>query len=369
MRSARNYVLADQPRRGRARAKGTLVGAACPGNDPREGPAGLRGLLAYQVVASGQAAAVHGTGLRPSAPSGPRETRAGLVSARRGELLQRDPADGARTSTAIYGSPSRACGHAMPVPRGIRGSTPNDSANNVLSFMRFGDDGSMLGVASSTSPVPSTPRLTGLGPAAMRAPGREVLNTDADIYNGTGIGNYGRGGSPPTSHGTGVRPSAVIGAAAAGPRSGFEPALATAPNEQNGLKSAEVDLAHFVRSRVRYQYKRVRPGCARPADHLGIGRGRTDRTARSAGWRTLVRSSSAVRLISAISRSNAPATFCCRMSTSGLRRTRRSMSSGAASATATAVRAAVPLRACRKADLTHRSLGLPRRSGLASSRA
>ena len=51
--------------------------------------------------------------------------------------------------------------------------------------------------------------------------------------------------------------------------------------------------------------------------------------------RTFVRSSPAVRLTSAISRSNAAATFCCRISTSAAANA-ASMSSGAASATATA---------------------------------
>ena len=43
--------------------------------------------------------------------------------------------------------------------------------------------------ACSTSRVPSTPRYRlGLPHAGTW---REVLNSDADIYNGSGIGNYG----------------------------------------------------------------------------------------------------------------------------------------------------------------------------------
>jgi 1,4-alpha-glucan branching enzyme len=64
----------------------------------------------------------------------------------------------------------------------------NDSANNVLSFMRFGDDGSMMACVFNFSGSEHTRYRLGLPHAGTW---REVLNTDATIYNGTGIGNFG----------------------------------------------------------------------------------------------------------------------------------------------------------------------------------
>jgi 1,4-alpha-glucan branching enzyme len=73
-------------------------------------------------------------------------------------------------------------------PEGYSWIDANDSANNVLSFMRFGDDGSMLACVFNFSGSEHTRYRLGLPHAGTW---REVLNTDADIYNGTGIGNYG----------------------------------------------------------------------------------------------------------------------------------------------------------------------------------
>src|SRR6202022_1428627 len=111
-----------------------------------------------------------------------RGTRAGLVSARRRGLLQRDSADGARHQRHLS-RPSRAMvtGHQ---PRGLLGDPPN----NLLSFLRFGDDGSILACVFNFSGSEHTRYRLGLPHAGTW---REVPNTDADIYNGTGIGNYG----------------------------------------------------------------------------------------------------------------------------------------------------------------------------------
>ena len=72
--------------------------------------------------------------------------------------------------------------------------------------------------------------------------------------------------------------------------------------------------------------------------------------------RTDVRSSPAVRRTSAISRSNAAATFCCRISTSAAANA-ASMSSGAASAAATTSGCRAEARG-QEGDLAHRALGL-----------
>ncbi len=64
----------------------------------------------------------------------------------------------------------------------------NDSANNVLSFLRFGDDGSMLACVFNFSGTEHTHYRLGLPHAGTW---REILNTDATVYRGAGIGNYG----------------------------------------------------------------------------------------------------------------------------------------------------------------------------------
>jgi 1,4-alpha-glucan branching enzyme len=65
----------------------------------------------------------------------------------------------------------------------------NDSAGNVLSFLRYGSDGSMLACVCNFSATPHHDYRIGL-PA--NGPWTEVLNTDAQTYGGAGIGNFGR---------------------------------------------------------------------------------------------------------------------------------------------------------------------------------
>jgi len=74
------------------------------------------------------------------------------------------------------------------VPHGFRWIDANDAANNVLSFLRFGDDGSVLACVANFAGVPHEGYRVGL-PAAGRW--REVLNTDAAHYGGSGVGNFG----------------------------------------------------------------------------------------------------------------------------------------------------------------------------------
>ncbi len=64
----------------------------------------------------------------------------------------------------------------------------NDAAGNVYSFLRFGDDGSVVACVSNFSAVPHEGYRLGL-PFAGRWD--EVLNTDADVYFGSGVGNLG----------------------------------------------------------------------------------------------------------------------------------------------------------------------------------
>jgi 1,4-alpha-glucan branching enzyme len=90
-------------------------------------------------------------------------------------------------NTGIY-PPRRALGPRDSSPEGYSWIDANDSASNVLSFLRFGDDGSMLACVFNFSGSEHPRYRLGLPHAGSW---REVLNTDADIYNGTGVGNYG----------------------------------------------------------------------------------------------------------------------------------------------------------------------------------
>ena len=92
-----------------------------------------------------------------------------------------------RDINAIYRT-RRALWSRDTSPEGYSWIDANDSANNVLSFLRFGDDGSMLACVFNFSGSEHTRYRLGLPHAGTW---REVLNTDADIYNGAGVGNYG----------------------------------------------------------------------------------------------------------------------------------------------------------------------------------
>ena len=164
--------------------KGTLWDADA-GQRPRQGgraaqPAGL------PVGAPGQAVAVHGSGIR-AARRMVRAARPGLVPARRERFLQRDLAAGARPQHDLPRLPRR-CGARTPRRTGYSWIDANDSANNVLSFLRYGSDGSVMACVFNFAGAEHSGYRLGL-PSAGRW--REVLNTDATVYNGTGIGNLG----------------------------------------------------------------------------------------------------------------------------------------------------------------------------------
>ena len=73
-------------------------------------------------------------------------------------------------------------------PEGYSWIDANDSGNNVLSFLRYGSDGSVMACIFNFAGSEHGGYRLGL-PVAGRW--REVLNTDATIYNGSGIGNLG----------------------------------------------------------------------------------------------------------------------------------------------------------------------------------
>jgi 1,4-alpha-glucan branching enzyme len=74
-------------------------------------------------------------------------------------------------------------------PDGFRWLEPNDAANNVLAFARLGRDRERpLVVVCNFSPVPRYGYRVGMPRAGHW---REVLNTDAPVYGGSGVGNLG----------------------------------------------------------------------------------------------------------------------------------------------------------------------------------
>jgi 1,4-alpha-glucan branching enzyme len=64
----------------------------------------------------------------------------------------------------------------------------NDRHGNVFSFLRFGDDGSVIACIANFAPIPHDHYRIGL-PEAGRWD--EVINTDAESYGGSGVGNLG----------------------------------------------------------------------------------------------------------------------------------------------------------------------------------
>jgi 1,4-alpha-glucan branching enzyme len=73
-------------------------------------------------------------------------------------------------------------------PAGFSWINVNDAGNNVLSFLRFAPDGSVLACIANFAGVAHHDYRLGLP-----YPGtwREVVNSDAEAYGGSGVGNYG----------------------------------------------------------------------------------------------------------------------------------------------------------------------------------
>ena len=163
--------------------KGTLWGRM-PGGDHAKA-AGLRNLIAYQWAHPGKQLLFMGQEFGQRAE----------WSEERGldwyQLDENSFSNGIQTmmrdANALYRT-RRARWSQDTRPEGYSWIDANDSANNVLSFLRFGDDGSILACVFNFSGSEHSRYRLGLPHAGTW---REVLNTDADIYNGSGIGNMG----------------------------------------------------------------------------------------------------------------------------------------------------------------------------------
>lgn len=73
-------------------------------------------------------------------------------------------------------------------PLGYEWIDANDTANNVISFLRFGEDGSVVACIFNFSGSDRVDYQVGLPQGGVW---EEILNTDADAYSGAGKGNLG----------------------------------------------------------------------------------------------------------------------------------------------------------------------------------
>jgi 1,4-alpha-glucan branching enzyme len=73
-------------------------------------------------------------------------------------------------------------------PDGFRWIVSDDSSNNTIGFVRIAPDGSTLVCVANFSPTPHEDYRVGLPVTGTWA---EIINTDADSYGGSGVGNLG----------------------------------------------------------------------------------------------------------------------------------------------------------------------------------
>ncbi|MDX6267842.1 MAG: 1,4-alpha-glucan branching enzyme [Frankiales bacterium] len=95
-------------------------------------------------------------------------------------LLVKDLNSVYRASPALWSQDTDAAGFSW--------IDANDATGNVLSFLRFGTDGTAMACVSNFAGMPHEGYRIGLPWAGEW---REVLNTDAEAYHGSGVGNLG----------------------------------------------------------------------------------------------------------------------------------------------------------------------------------
>jgi 1,4-alpha-glucan branching enzyme len=163
--------------------KGTLWGRL-PGNDHVRA-AGLRALLAYQWAHPGKKLLFMGQdfGQRAewSEERGLDWWQLDEHSFSSGILrFMADVNTVYRSRPALWSQDTR--------PDGYSWIDANDSASNVLSFLRYGSDGSVMACVFNFAGNEHANYRLGL---PLAGTWREVLNSDATVYNGSGIGNLG----------------------------------------------------------------------------------------------------------------------------------------------------------------------------------
>jgi 1,4-alpha-glucan branching enzyme len=150
--------------------------------------ANLRALLAYMWAHPGKHLLFMGTEFGQEAEWS--ESRsldwwlADLPDHRGVQSLVRDLNRLYRSAPALYSQDAQ--------PAGFGWIDANDASNNVFSFLRWGVDGSVIACVANFAGVPHEGYRLGLP-----VPGewREILNTDADVYGGSGVGNLGAVGA------------------------------------------------------------------------------------------------------------------------------------------------------------------------------
>jgi 1,4-alpha-glucan branching enzyme len=163
--------------------KGTLWGRM-PGNDHVKA-AGLRSLLAYQWAHPGKKLLFMGQEFGQ---------RAEWSDERGVDWYQLDE-DGFSAGILRFMADVNTVYRSRPAlwsqdsrPEGYSWIDANDSASNVLSFLRYGTDGSVMACVFNFAGTEHSRYRLGLPRAGTW---REVLNSDAAIYNGSGAGNFG----------------------------------------------------------------------------------------------------------------------------------------------------------------------------------
>ncbi|MFC3893803.1 1,4-alpha-glucan branching protein GlgB [Lentzea rhizosphaerae] len=92
-----------------------------------------------------------------------------------------------RDLNSVYKTAAALFSHDV-TPEGFQWIDANDAGGNVLSFLRVGEDGSTLACVANFAGMPHHDYRVGL-PAGGRW--KELVNTDAAHYGGSGVGNMG----------------------------------------------------------------------------------------------------------------------------------------------------------------------------------
>jgi 1,4-alpha-glucan branching enzyme len=92
-----------------------------------------------------------------------------------------------RDLNSVYKTAAALFSHDV-TPEGFQWIDANDSGGNVLSFLRVGEDGSTLACVANFAGMPHHDYRVGL-PSGGRW--KELVNTDAAHYGGSGVGNLG----------------------------------------------------------------------------------------------------------------------------------------------------------------------------------
>ena len=150
--------------------------------------AGLRGLLGYMWSHPGKKLLFMGQEFgQPSEWSESDGLDWGLLDNGRDKALHRGIAQLVGDLNAAYVAHPALWSQDTEAP-GFSWIDANDAANNVLSFLRYGADGSVLACVVNFSGSPHEGYRLGLPSAGTW---REVLNTDSEAYGGSGVGNLG----------------------------------------------------------------------------------------------------------------------------------------------------------------------------------